>query len=49
MNINVEESRIFVTKSRAPFMICVEMYRPSEEKANAKWYRNVKEIIRAAD
>ena len=30
LNICVEETRLFVTKSRAPFMVCLEVYRPEE-------------------
>eukprot|EP00347_Sterkiella_histriomuscorum_P015790 403355671 len=30
LNICVDESRMFLTKERAPFMICVELYRPEE-------------------
>ena len=32
LNIAVEESRLFLTKERAPFMICVEIFRPEELK-----------------
>lgn len=32
LNIAVEESRLFLTKERAPFMICIELYRPEELK-----------------
>ena len=31
LGIFAEESRIFVTRQRAPYMICVELYRPEEE------------------
>ena len=31
LGIFEEESRIFVTRQRAPYMICVELYRPEEE------------------
>ena len=31
LRIFEEESRIFVTRQRAPYMICVELYRPEEE------------------
>jgi hypothetical protein len=30
LNIVEEESKLFITKQRAPFMICVEIYRPEE-------------------
>ena len=30
LRICVEETRLFVTKSRAPFLICLEVYRPEE-------------------
>ena len=30
LNICVDESKLFLTKSRAPYMICLEMYRPEE-------------------
>jgi hypothetical protein len=30
--IAYKESRIFVTKTRAPYMICVELFSPHEEK-----------------
>jgi hypothetical protein len=32
LNIVVEESRLFLTKERAPFMICLEVFRPDEIK-----------------
>lgn len=31
LKIADSESRIFLTKERAPFMICLEAYRPYEE------------------
>ena len=31
LSIAVDESRIFVTKERAPYRICLEVYRPAEE------------------
>lgn len=31
LKIAVDESRIFVTKTKAPYMICLEVYRPAEE------------------
>ncbi|TNV84567.1 hypothetical protein FGO68_gene9624 [Halteria grandinella] len=31
LRICEDESRIFMTKERAPFMICIEVYRPYEE------------------
>ena len=31
LRICEEESRIFPTRERAPYMICVELYRPEEE------------------
>lgn len=30
LNIVVEETRIFSTKTRAPFYICLEVYNPIE-------------------
>ena len=27
----VEESRVFSTKCRSPFYLCIEVYRPEEE------------------
>lgn len=42
MNICVEESRLFLTKERAPFMICLELYRPEEIKLAANDYKNSK-------
>ena len=30
LNICENESKLFITKSRAPFMICLEIYRPEE-------------------
>jgi hypothetical protein len=27
-----EESRLFLTKERAPFLVCLEVYRPEELK-----------------
>jgi len=32
LNIVVEESRLFLTKERAPYMICLEVFRPDEIK-----------------
>ena len=32
LNIVVEESRLFLTKERAPYMICMELFRPEEIK-----------------
>lgn len=31
LQIAYNESRIFVTKTKAPYMICVELFRPHEE------------------
>ena len=31
LNIIGSESRVFSTKERAPFYICIEIYRPEEE------------------
>ena len=36
LSIAIDESRIFLTKERAPFMICVEAFRPTEELALAR-------------
>jgi len=30
LRICVEETRLFVTKNRAPFLVCLEVYRPEE-------------------
>ena len=30
LNIQVDETKLFVTKSRAPFMVCLELYKPEE-------------------
>jgi len=30
LHISTGECRVFQTKNRAPYMICVEMYRPDE-------------------
>jgi hypothetical protein len=30
LNIVTSESRLFLTKERAPFMICLEVFRPEE-------------------
>lgn len=59
LSIAVDESRIFVTKTRAPFMICVEMYRPGTEEAQVsgeggrgEWFighKGVAEMIKEAD
>ena len=52
--IAYKESRIFVTKTRAPYMICVEVFRPHEEIIinkplnDQRWYKRgqtVKDII----
>ena len=32
LNIVFNESRVFSTKQRAPFYICLEIFRPEEEK-----------------
>ena len=32
LNIVVQEARLFLTKERAPFMICIEVFRPDELK-----------------
>jgi hypothetical protein len=31
LKIAVDESRIFLTRQRAPFLVCLEVYRPLEE------------------
>jgi len=36
LNIAVEESRLFLTKQRAPYLVCVEVFRPEELKIWAK-------------
>jgi len=36
LNIMESETRLFLTKTRAPFMVCVEVYRPEELKLWAK-------------
>ena len=52
--IAYKESRIFVTKTRAPYMIRVEVFRPHEEKIISEsdhdqtWYKRgqtIKDII----
>lgn len=30
LNICVDESKLFLTKNRAPYMICLEIFRPEE-------------------
>ena len=30
LNIVTSEARLFLTKERAPFMICIELFRPDE-------------------
>ena len=30
LNICVEETKLFITNQRAPYMICLEVYRPEE-------------------
>jgi hypothetical protein len=40
LNIAFEDSRLFITKERAPFMICLELYRPEELKLAAKELKN---------
>jgi phosphatidylinositol 4-kinase len=32
LSIAYEESRLFLTRERAPFMLCLEVYRPEEMK-----------------
>lgn len=36
LNIVTSESRLFLTKTRAPFMICLELFRPDEIMTAAK-------------
>lgn len=36
LKICVEETRLFMTRERAPFMLCVEVYRPEEIFVEAK-------------
>ena len=36
LNIVESETRLFLTKTRAPFMVCVEVYRPEELKLWAR-------------
>lgn len=36
LHIKAMESKIFVTKSRAPYLICVEVFRPEESKFQSK-------------
>lgn len=31
LNIVVEETKVFSTKERSPFYICLEIFRPEEE------------------
>ena len=32
LNIVFEESRVFSTKTRSPFYICLEVFRPEDER-----------------
>lgn len=32
LNIVADESKVFSTKERAPYYICLEIYRPEEEE-----------------
>ena len=36
LHIKVTEAKVFVTKERAPFLICVEVFRPEENKFKDK-------------
>ena len=36
LHIPPQESRVFVTKERAPYLICVEVFRPEEISQYAK-------------
>lgn len=31
LNIQVSETKLFITNHRAPFMVCFEVWRPAEE------------------
>jgi hypothetical protein len=36
LSIAYEESRLFLTRERAPFMVCLEIYRPEEIRIEAE-------------
>lgn len=36
LNIIAGETRVFSTKERAPFYICLEIYRPEEDREQTK-------------
>lgn len=36
LHINVMEAKVFVTKERAPFLVCIEVFRPEEHKFRDK-------------
>ena len=36
LHIKVMEAKVFVTKERAPFLICIEVFRPEENKFKEK-------------
>ncbi|CAI2382885.1 unnamed protein product [Moneuplotes crassus] len=36
LHINVMEAKVFVTKERAPFLVCVEVFRPQEKEFREK-------------
>ena len=40
LNIVITESRVFSTKMRSPFSICIELFRPESEGENmVKFYQ----------
>lgn len=43
LHIRVMEAKVFVTKERAPFLICVEVFRPEEAKFKEKIEENEEE------
>jgi hypothetical protein len=49
LHIKVMEAKLFITKERAPFLICIEVYRPEESKFKDKIEEVDKESISSDD
>lgn len=45
LHIPISEVKVFKTKERAPFLICVEIYKPYEELQNAQELHSVSESM----
>ena len=49
LHIKVMEAKVFVTKERAPFLMCLEVFRPEENQFKEKLQELDEEVEKLSD